>query len=93
MGSNERKCCRDGLGAKKWSVVSDIVGGFLLVYYNDNFVKTAITIRLLNWRVSEGPNRLKLKLNSVRVTWVGLMFCYFVSTKLVGFTGIPVGMS
>ena len=28
MGSNERKCCRDGLGTKKRSVVSDIVGGF-----------------------------------------------------------------
>ena len=31
MGSNERKYCRDGLGTKKWSVVSNIVGGFLLV--------------------------------------------------------------
>ena len=28
MGLNERKCCRDGLGTKKTSVVSDIVGGF-----------------------------------------------------------------
>ena len=32
MGSSERKCCRDGLGTKKkWAVVSDMVGGFLLV--------------------------------------------------------------
>ena len=36
VGSNERKCCRDGLETKKWSVVSDIVGEFLLVHNNKN---------------------------------------------------------
>ena len=29
VGSNEKKkYCRDGLGTQKWSVVSDVVGGF-----------------------------------------------------------------
>ena len=34
MGSNERKCFREGLGSKKWAVVSNIVDGFLLVVKN-----------------------------------------------------------
>ena len=38
VGSNERKSCRDGLGTNKWSVVSDIVGGFLLVGLNMFYV-------------------------------------------------------